>query len=52
MFKDLNEYMNIMMREMVDIKKELKGISRGENIISEMKVLLHEINSRYILQNF
>lgn len=51
MFKYLNKYMNTMMREMVDIKKELKGTSRGENI-SEMKVLLHGINSRYILKNF
>lgn len=50
-FKYLNKYMNTMMREMVDIKKELKGTSRGENI-SEMKVLLHGINSRYILKNF
>lgn len=51
MFKYLNKYMSTMMREMVDIKKELKGTSRGENI-SEMKVLLHGINSRYILKNF
>lgn len=48
MLKDLKKNMNIMQKELEDIKKEPNGMFRAENTLSKNRISLGELYRRVI----